>query len=172
MSLRTKSLPEDDWDFALKEGIGYVVADVFELDSNNSVYILFANPSSKDANVKLLRSAGGADGIIEIYMGKYGTHIIRSSPGTPMKILPKRLNSNIPSGMVVEYDTSGSAFTLNTSDRTRSLIPGGSGNFATGGGSTVGLAGIVSAGYAILIKITNVSDKTAYYDIRIEWWEE
>jgi len=172
MGLLTKSLPENDWDFALKEGIGYVVADVFELDSTYSVYILFANPSSKDANVKLLRSTGGADGVIEINVGKYGTHIIRSSPGTPMKIIPKRLDSSIPSGMVVEYDTSGSAFTVNTSDRTRSSIPGGSGNFATGGGSTKGLAGIVPSGYAVLIKITNVSDKTAYYDIRIEWWEE
>jgi len=172
MSLRAKSLPEDDWDFALKEGIAYVVADVFELNSNSSVYILFANPSSKDANIKLLKSTGGAEGIIEIHIGRYETHIIRSSPGTPMKIIPKRSNSNIPSGMLVEYDTSGSAFTLNTSNRTRSLIPGGSGNFATGGGSTVGLAGIIASGYAMLIKITNVSDKTAYYDIRIEWWEE
>ena len=166
------------WDYAVENDLAFAGAKIFSIDSDGSVDVLFANPegSDKTLKVRLLAAQGGAEGKTEIYIGSYGTtsgkDIVKTADGTDIPILNKKVGGTNTSVAVLQYDDTGAKYTINTTNKTENLIPGGSGNFATGGPATVGLAGEVLEGYAILIRMTNVSDRTANFGIRLEWWEE
>jgi len=154
--------------------LAFVGAKVFNISSDDSVDVLFANPSGsgKTIKVRMLAARGGAEGRTDIYTGSYGEDIVKTADGVSIPILNKKTGGTNTSVAVLQYDDTGTKYTINTTDKTENLIPGGSGNFATGGSATVGLAGEILEGYAILIRITNTSDRSANFGVRLEWWEE
>lgn len=166
---------ETIWDWAVGQDKAFVGGKVVNIASAGSQDFLFANPSGsgKTLKVRLLNVFGGAEGQVDIYAGSYGEtgseNIVRTSVGTSIDILHKKVGGTTTSQAIFEY---GGTYTLNTTSHTEGLIPGGSGNFATGGSATQGLAGEILEGYAILIRVTNTSASTANYGVRIEWWEE
>jgi len=166
------------WDYMVKNDQAFVGAEVFTIPNGGSVDVLFANPagSGKTLKVRRLYVNGEANGLSEVYIGTYGTSgtedIVKTADGTVIPILNKKNGGTNTSVAVFQYDTSGTKYTVNTSNRTRNLIPGGSGNFATGGEATVGLAGEILEGYAMIIRVLNTSSTDANYGVRIEWWEE
>lgn len=174
-----EGLPEtyvqNEWDYAVENDKAFVGAKVFNIASDGSVDVLFANPSGsgKILKVRLLSVNGGAEGQVDIYGGTYGEtgteDIVRTAAGTAIDILNKKLGGTSTSVAVFEY---GGTYTLNTTSHTENLIPGGSGNFATGGAILNGLAGEILEGYGILIRITNNTASAVNYGVRIEWWEE
>lgn len=162
------------WDYAVENDLAFVGAKMFNIGSDSSVDVLFANPSGsgKTIKVRLLAAQGGAEGRTDIYAGSYGEDIVKTADGESIPILNKKIGGTNTSVAVLQYDDTGTKYTINTSNKTENLIPGGSGNFATGGPATVGLAGEILEGHAILIRITNTSDRSANFGVRLEWWEE
>ena len=166
------------WDYAVENDLAFAGGKIFSINSDGSVDVLFANPSGsgKTIKVRLLAAQGGAEGKTEIYIGSYGTEgtedIVKTGDGTDIPKLNKKVGGTNTSVAVLEYDDTGTKYTINTSNKTENLIPGGSGNFATGGPATVGLAGEVLEGHAILVRVTNTSSQNASFGVRLEWWEE
>jgi len=166
------------WDYAVENDLAFAGGEVFSIDSDGSVDVLFANPegSGKTIKIRLLAALGGAEGKTEIYTGSYGTEgtedIVKTADGEEIPKVNKKVGGTNTSVAVLQYDDVGGKYTVNTSNKTGNLIPGGSGNFATGGPATVGLAGEVLEGYAILVRVTNTSDRAANFGVRFEWWEE
>ena len=162
------------WDYAVENDLAFAGAKTFSIGSGDSVDVLFANPSGsgKTIKVRLLAAQGGAEGRTEVYAGSYGEDIVKTADGVSIPILNKKTGGTNTSVAVLQYDDTGTKYTINTTDKTENLIPGGSGNFATGGPATVGLAGEILEGHAILIRVVNTSEKTANFGVRLEWWEE
>ena len=166
------------WDYAVENDLAFAGAEIFNIGSGDSVDVLFANPSGsgKTLKVRLLAAQGGAEGKTEIYTGSYGTEgtedIVKTADGEEIPKVNKKVGGTNTSVAVLQYDDTGTKYTVNTSNKTGNLIPGGSGNFATGGPATVGLAGEILEGHAILVRITNTSDRAANFGIRLEWWEK
>lgn len=164
-----------NWDYMVENDMAFVGSKVFSIAAGGSVEILFANPSGsgKTLKVRLLATQGTADGQVIIAVGSYGTtgteDIVKSADGTDIPILNKKVGGTNASIAEFQY---GGTYTVNTTDKTEALIPGGTGVHATGGSSTIGLAGEILEGYGLLVKINNISGADAYYSIRIEWWEE
>ena len=166
------------WDYAVENDLAFAGGEVFSIDSDDSVDVLFANPegSGKTIKIRLLAAQGGAEGKTEIYTGSYGTEgakgIVKTADGADIPKVNKKIGGTNTSVAVLQYDDVGGRYTVNTSNKTENLIPGGSGNFATGGPATVGLAGEVLEGHAILVRVTNTSSQSAGFGVRLEWWEE
>jgi len=166
------------WDYAVENDLAFAGGEVFSIDSDGSVDVLFANPSGsgKTIKIRLLAAQGGAEGKTEIYTGSYGAEgaedIVKTADGTDIPKVNKKVGGTNTSVAVLQYDDVGGKYTVNTSNKTENLIPGGSGNFATGGPATVGLAGAVLEGYAILVRVTNTSSQSASFGVRLEWWED
>lgn len=163
------------WDYVVENDLAFVGSKVLSIATGSSVDVLFANPSGseKTLKVRLLATQGTADGQVDIYIGSYGTtgteDIVKTADGTDIPILNKKVGGTNTSVAVFQY---GGTYDLNVTDHTEALIPGGTGVHATGGSSTIGLAGEILEGYGILVRISNISGAGANYAIRIEWWEE
>ena len=122
------------WDYAVENDLAFAGGKVFSIGSGDSVDVLFANPSGsgKTIKVRLLAAQGGAEGRTDIYTGSYGEDIVKTADGVSIPILNKKTGGTNTSVAVLQYDDTGTKYTINTTDKTENLIPGGSGNFATG----------------------------------------
>lgn len=171
----TRFITRTLWDWAVENDKAFVGAKALTVASDATREVLFANPmgTGKTVKVRLLDVRGGADGQVDIYSGSFGAtgleDVVRSAPGTSIPVIRKKVGGSNTSSVIFEFD---GTYTLNTADHTEGVIPGGSGNFATGGSAVLGLAGEIEEGNAILIRITNKSQQDADYSVRIEWWEE
>jgi len=159
------------WDYMVKQGKAFEAGETFSISSGGSVQILFANPanSGKTIKIRLIVATGKAEGRIERYVGTYGTDISVSANGTAITPINKKPDSTITSVAILEY---GGTYVNNATKVIRGVIPGGSGFFAQGGQSAIGLAGVLPQGYAYLINIYNDSTSTTDFSILLEWWEE
>jgi len=160
------------WDYMVEQGNAFEAGEIFSIGSGSSVEVLLANPSGsgKTIKIRLLAAIGKVEGKVEKYVGTYGSgkEISITSNGTQIPKINKKPDSPNTSIAVLEY---GGTYS-NSAKEVKGVIPGGSGVFAQGGQSTVGLAGIIPEGYANLIKITNDSASTDDFSILLEWWEE
>jgi len=161
------------WDYMVEQGNAFEAGEIFSIASDSSVEVLLANPSGsgKTVKIRLLAAIGKVEGKVERYVGTYGSgkEISITTGGTQIPRINKKPDSPNTSVVVLEH---GGTYSNSAEKVIKGVIPGGSGVFAQGGQSTIGLAGIIPEGYANLIKITNDSASTDDFSILLEWWEE
>jgi len=157
---------ENIWDYAVSNGYAFVAEEVFNIDPSTPEEIVFINPagSGKTVKVRLLMVRGRVDGEVEIHFDP-----AIDTNGDGLDILNKQVGSDNSSVVTIEHGGSYSGY---STKRTRGIITGGTGNFAVGGTSTMGLAGEILEGHGLYIKITNKDNSANDFDFRIEWWEE
>jgi len=145
----------------------FKVGKRFPLGTGESVELVIQNPSNstKMLHVINLIVRGTAEGELDIYLNS-----TIDTSGTSIEPVPAIVGSTDKSVANVEY---GGTYIKNANPiKTEDVIPGGSGNFAIGGESEGGLAGIIPPGQMLHIVITNTSSKDAKYTFRAVWWEE
>jgi len=145
----------------------YKIGKRVSIDTGLTEEFVFQNPSNsgKIAHVVALRVRGKAEGDVDIYLNS----TIQTN-GTEIKPAPATVGDTTPSAMHVEY---GGTYVKNSTPiKTEDVIPGGSGNFASGGENEGGFAGDVPPGELIHVVVTNTSTKAADYTFRMVWWED
>jgi len=157
---------DDVWSSIVMADKGFAAAKVVDIDSGDTHGFVFINPqgSGKSLYVKALLVFGGAEGVVRIHHDP-----TIDSSGTAIPVLGKLVGGNATSVVVFEH---GGTYSGYTTEYTETLLPGGSGKWATGAPATRGMAGQILEGHGIYIEVENTSDKTAKYCVRIEWWEE
>lgn len=155
-----------NWDYHVENGRAFSVGEYFDISSGDSLELVLINPNDSGVklHIRVLDVTGTAEGTVEIY---YNPTIV--TDGTNLPIVNRKLDSNKVSVATVQY---GGTYSYSTTKKIRSIIPGGSANFRSGGNVSRGLAFVIDAGRGILIKITNTSSQDGEYGVLLEWWED
>jgi len=148
-------------------GRAFVAAEIFpSLASGSSVRVLFENPSDSGVRCRLLltRITPLANGRLAIYR-----NVSVTSRGSSIPTFNLNMEFSNESKATVEYNG-----TYDTTGITplRDALPGGNKKEAIGSLVNIGEHVKIPPGKNIMYEITNISDSSADYSIRIVWIEE
>lgn len=148
-----------------REGQVFVVSHRWEgVASGSSVDFIFQNPtgSGKELNLVILEIFGTDQAWIDMFADS-----TIDTAGTSLTPVNKYLGHSGTSVAHVEIDGS---YTTGTQIHA-TVLSGGSGWFASGGGSELGVGGIIGEGHLLHVRLTNKSSNANDLSIRVVWWE-
>jgi len=133
--------------------------------SGSSVDFVINNPadSGRDLYLLTIQITGTDQAWIDMFVDSQGL-------GSGMALSPanKYIGHSMTAKAVIEVDGS---YTPGTKVH-ETVLPGGSGRFATGGSAELGVGGIIPPGHNLHVRLTNKSANANDLSIRVVWWEK
>lgn len=149
-----------------RRGRLFVVSKRWEgVASGASVDFIISNPSNsgRELCLLMLQIMGTDQGWIDMYADSEGL-----GSGTTLTPVNKFIGHSETSVAHIEVD---GTYTPGTQIHA-TVLPGGSGIFATGGGAELGVGGIIGEGHNLHVRLTNKSSSASDLSIRVVWWEK
>lgn len=135
------------------------------LSTDDYADLIISNPSNSGRELYILTIETKAYGQAWVDMWEDSSGL---GSGTALDVANKYIGSSETSVAQVEVD---GTYTVGTKVH-ETVIPGGSGIFAIGGSSELGIGGIIGQGHNLHIRVTNKDSFESDVSIRIVWWEK